>query len=151
MKHPRSSLPRGATGSICFSLKPVNWTCGKFNDRRTGTSSSLRRREPNRRPWVGVALAVAAIVGLSVGIPYYLYARVHESTDDAFIEGHVVPISPRVAGHVAKIHVEDNQWVNKGDLLVELNPKISRLDWQRPRLPWMGPSPARKQERLAWI
>ena len=53
---------------------------------------------------------------------YYLYASVHESTDDAFVDGHIVPISPRVAGHVAKVHVTDNQWINKGDLLVELDP-----------------------------
>jgi membrane fusion protein (multidrug efflux system) len=80
-------------------------------------------REPRRRPWGRIAIAVAAIIGVSVAIPYYLYARGHESTDDAFIEGHVVAISPRVAGHVAKIYVEDNQWVNEGDVLVELDPQ----------------------------
>ena len=46
----------------------------------------------------------------------------YESTDDAFIAGHVVPVSPRVAGHVAKVYVSDNQSVKKGDLLVELDP-----------------------------
>jgi membrane fusion protein (multidrug efflux system) len=47
----------------------------------------------------------------------------HESTDDAFIDVHFVPISPKVANYVAKVHVDDNQHVQKGDLLVELDPR----------------------------
>ena len=46
----------------------------------------------------------------------------YESTDDAFIEGHVVPISPRVSGHVAKVLVNDNELVEAGQVLVELDP-----------------------------
>ena len=80
-------------------------------------------QKPSRRPWAWVALTVLAAVAIAFGIPYYLYARIHESTDDAFIDAHVVPISPRVAGHVAKVYVEDNQSVHKGDLLVELDPR----------------------------
>ena len=45
------------------------------------------------------------------------------STDDAFIEGHVVSISPKVAGHVLKVYIADNELVSKGQLLVELDPR----------------------------
>ena len=44
------------------------------------------------------------------------------STDDAFVEGHVVPISAKVTAHVTKVLVEDNQEVKTGDLLIELDP-----------------------------
>ena len=44
------------------------------------------------------------------------------STDDAFVEGHVVPISAKVSAHVTKVLVEDNQEVKAGDLLIELDP-----------------------------
>ncbi len=84
-------------------------------------------QKPSRRPWAWVALAALAAVAIGIGVPYYLYARVHESTDDAFIDAHVVPISPRVAGHVAKVYVEDNQRVHQGDLLVELDPRDFEL------------------------
>ena len=68
-------------------------------------------------------LGVAAVVGIGGGVAYYLYSLSYESTDDAFVDGHVVAVSPRVAGHVAKVYVTDNQWVNQGDLLAELDPR----------------------------
>ena len=84
---------------------------------------------PNRRLLV-LAAAGLVVVGLIVGIYYYLYAISHESTDDAFIDGHIIAISPRVSGHVAKVYVTDNQRVAAGDLLVELDPRDfkARLD-----------------------
>jgi membrane fusion protein (multidrug efflux system) len=69
-------------------------------------------------------LGALALLGLViVGGRYLLYAMAHESTDDAFIDVHFVPISPKVANYVAKVHVDDNQHVQKGDLLVELDPR----------------------------
>jgi membrane fusion protein (multidrug efflux system) len=56
-------------------------------------------------------------------VPYLLHALSHESTDDAFVDGSVVPICPRVSGYVATVAVEDNQWVHKGELLLKLDPK----------------------------
>ena len=89
-----------------------------------------------RRLLALVAAAGLIAVGLAVGIPYYLYAVSHESTDDAFIDGHIIAVSPRVAGHVAKVHVTDNQQVAAGDLLVELDPRDfqARLDAARAAL-----------------
>ncbi len=69
-----------------------------------------------------VILAAALIVGVGIGIHYLLHALAYESTDDAFVEGHIVQVSPRVMGHVLKVYVDDNQQVKKGDLLVELDP-----------------------------
>ena len=66
---------------------------------------------------VGGLLILAAIGGLL----YWLYIRQFETTDDAFVEGTIVQISPKVAAHIAKIHVKENQYVKKGDLLVEMD------------------------------
>jgi len=71
---------------------------------------------------VWALLSVAATVAIGAGVTYYFYSLSYESTDDAFLDGHVVAVSPRVAGHVAKVYVSDNQWVNQGDLLAELDP-----------------------------
>ena len=76
---------------------------------------------PRKRPWV-LALAAALFVAALVWeIPRYLHSRAYESTDDAFIEGHVTQISPQVSAHVARVVVKDNQEVKRGDLLVELD------------------------------
>lgn len=57
------------------------------------------------------------------GFVYWLYARQYESTDDAFVDGDIVQVSPKIAAYVAKVHVKGNQFVHKGDLLVELDPR----------------------------
>lgn len=63
------------------------------------------------------------LIGAIIGVRYWLYARAHESTDDAFIDGHIIQISPKAAGYIAKIYVNDNQPVKAGDLLVEIDPR----------------------------
>jgi len=68
-------------------------------------------------------MTAAAVIGGVVGVRAYLHAWAHESTDDAFIEGRVIPISPKVAGQVANVHVTDNQHVQAGEVLVELDPR----------------------------
>jgi membrane fusion protein, multidrug efflux system len=50
------------------------------------------------------------------------YLASYESTDDAQIDGHVNSVSARVSGHVSKLNVEDNQYVEKGTVLVEIDP-----------------------------
>jgi membrane fusion protein, multidrug efflux system len=67
-------------------------------------------------------MAAALAVLLFVGLDYFFDALTHESTDDAFIAGHVVSIAPRIAGQVAAVHVLDNQLVRSNDLLVEIDP-----------------------------
>jgi membrane fusion protein (multidrug efflux system) len=86
-----------------------------------GAASRSRRRLP--RPvliGLGATLALVAIVG---GLRYYAYATSHVSTDDAFIDGNIVQVSPQVAGPVAEVHVTDNQPVRRGDLLVVIDPR----------------------------
>lgn len=69
------------------------------------------------------ALALVALVAaVALSAWYYWQRRTYESTDNAFIEGNIVQISPRVFGQVLRVHVQDNQHVNRGDLLVELDP-----------------------------
>jgi membrane fusion protein (multidrug efflux system) len=83
-----------------------------------------------RRRLLRIAIPLLLLVSLIFGFPYYLHSITHESTDDAFIDGHIIVISPRVGGHVAKVYVTENQWVNAGDRLIELDPALfqARLD-----------------------
>ena len=67
------------------------------------------------------AFAAAAALAAAAAAYYYFYFRDYESTDDAFVEAHVIAIAPNVAGTAVKVHFEDNQEVRGGDLLVEID------------------------------
>src|ERR1051325_9721404 len=92
--------------------------------------AETRKRPLYRRPAILIAAVILLLIGLAFGINYRLHARRHETTDDAFIDAHVTPVSPKVSGYVAKVHVKANQQVKKGDLLVEIDPRDyeSKLD-----------------------
>ena len=97
----------------------------------TGADAPARSSIPLRRKgWIRGGAAVLVILALSLFIPYFLHSLSHESTDDAFIEGNIIPVSPRVAGHVITVKARDNRWVKAGDLLVELDSRDfqARLD-----------------------
>ena len=73
------------------------------------------------RTWgIRAAVVICAIAGLAYGAKKVSYNLAHESTDDAFIEGSVVPISSEVKGKVTKVFVRDNQLVKTGEPLVEI-------------------------------
>ena len=84
---------------------------------------SPAKRPLYKRRGVLIIAAVVLLVGAILGVRYWLYARSHESTDDAFIDGHIIQVSPKANGYIAKIHVDDNQQVKAGDLLVEIDPR----------------------------
>jgi len=75
-------------------------------------------------PWLG---AVVLAVGLYILLAYLLEVFTHESTDDAFIAGHIVSLAPRITGPVTVVHVLDNQMVNSNDPLVEIDPADYQL------------------------
>ncbi len=80
--------------------------------------SPRRKLRPRRR-----VILIAVVLALATaGAVYWFIHRNAETTDDAFIDGDTVPLSPRIAGTVARIHFGDNQLVKKGDLLVEIDP-----------------------------
>jgi membrane fusion protein, multidrug efflux system len=96
-----------------------------------GTSEELLKTTQAlyKRPLVLVAAAGLLVIAAFLGIPYYNYLVAHEWTDDAFIEGHIIQISSKVAGHVGQVHVVDNQEIQQGDLLVEIEAReyVARL------------------------
>lgn len=66
--------------------------------------------------------AITAIVFFIVGIYFMVHAIHFQSTDDAFVEGHIVSIAPRVAGPVEQMLIDDNMPVKKGQLLIVIDP-----------------------------
>jgi len=79
-------------------------------------------RRSGTRTRAGIVLLLCLIVAIGLGFYWFVRGTTHITTDNAFIEAHVHPISPRVAGTVTAVHVTDNQLVRAGDILVELDP-----------------------------
>jgi membrane fusion protein, multidrug efflux system len=75
------------------------------------------------RPQTRYFLIAAAIVLLVGGFFAWRYFSSYESTDDAEVDGHVMPVSARISGYVAKVNVDDNQYVPAGYVLVEIDPR----------------------------
>ena len=78
-------------------------------------------RARRRRGWVVVLVVLLAVAAFCAGIPRFLRALNTVSTDDAYVNSYVTFVAPRVAGQVARVLVEDNNRVKKGDVLVELD------------------------------
>lgn len=90
---------------------------GKSNDPNDAGSNPEGRRR---------TLLFAAIVGCVIlvgAFSFWLYSRTYESTDDAQVDGHLNGITARIDGAVKAVRVEENQSVQAGELLVELDPR----------------------------
>ena len=66
--------------------------------------------------------AITAVVFFLTGIYFMVHALHFQSTDDAFVEGHIVSVAPRVSGPVIEMLIDDNKPVKKGDLLIVIDP-----------------------------
>jgi membrane fusion protein (multidrug efflux system) len=88
-------------------------------DHGNSAGSPLFRRSSKR-----VLLVLMLILALGAVSPFaWNYLQSYESTDDAQIDGHIDPLSPRINGTVIQVHTEDNDRVKAGELLVEIDPR----------------------------
>src|ERR1700691_3435077 len=97
----------------------------------TETSSQpVEPAAPRRRinPYIA---GVIAIVLLAAAAGWYFYSQGYEDTDDAQVDGHLNPIASRIDGTINAVHVDDNQAVQTGALLVELDPNDDRVALQQ--------------------
>jgi membrane fusion protein, multidrug efflux system len=79
------------------------------------------KKRLNKKQRGGLVLLVLLICGAIFGVRQYVHAKTHIETDDAFIESHIHSISSRIPAMVKRVAVTDNQFVHKGDVLVELD------------------------------
>jgi membrane fusion protein, multidrug efflux system len=86
------------------------------------SSAKEKKQSLFRRPGVIIAAAALAIIGIGYGAFAMFHSFTHESTDDAFVDAHIILTAPKIAGRVAAVHIDDNQDVKNGDLLVEIDP-----------------------------
>ena len=91
-------------------------------DTAATTAALAKTRGLFASPLVLVGSAVLVVVVVVGGVLWWLHARQFESTDDAFIDTHVVRIAPQLAGQVIAVLIDDNQSVEQGQPLLVINP-----------------------------
>src|SRR5256885_12612071 len=98
---PQSSAPRPSTAPVATSA-PV-------------TAPSNKRRV------VRALVVLGALLGIGWGMKQWLYGRAHESTDNAQVDGHLVPVLAKVSGYVTAVNVAENDRVRQDSTLVRID------------------------------
>ena len=80
-----------------------------------------------RKRWLAIVAGAFALIGIAYGTYWALVLRYEQSTDDAYVSGNVVQITPQIAGTVVRIAAEDTQFVKAGSTLVELDPADAKI------------------------
>ncbi len=102
----------------------------------TGEMPSLklsreREQAAKKRSLVrGVVLGAVILVAIT-GSFVWRYMNSYEATDDAQVDGHINNVSARVSGYVLKVNVDDNQYVQKGAVLVQIDPRDYQVALER--------------------
>ncbi len=91
------------------------------------------RQFKDRSPRLRMAIIIGSVALLVVLVLVWRYLSSYESTDDAQIDGHLTSVSARVSGHVEKLLIQDNQFVNAGTPLLEIDPKDYQVALERAR------------------
>jgi membrane fusion protein (multidrug efflux system) len=99
----------------------------EVEDSRARRARSYFQEHPAAR-WILLLVVIVIAAGAFIAWRYY---SVRETTDDAQIDGHIVNVSSRVGGTVIKVNVDDNQFVNAGDIIVQLDPKDYQVALER--------------------
>jgi membrane fusion protein, multidrug efflux system len=107
MADENASPSHSETGASVYSELPPE---------KKYSPADRRRRRRN------LIILVASVVVVVGALFLWRYLSSYESTDDAQADVHLYPVSARVSGYVIRVNVNDNQWVNKGDVLVEIDP-----------------------------
>lgn len=95
-------------------------------ERELKTPEKPRHKLPKGLIWAVVG--VGAIASSVFGYRWWHYAATHETTDDAYVTGHVHQISSRISGTVTEVEVNDNEQVKPGKLLVKLDPRDLQVE-----------------------
>lgn len=93
------------------------------NDRQNDRGRATLR-DPSgkrfKRTLFGIGLVLILAVG---GLYFFAQTASYESTDDAFVDGHITNVAPKIAGRIDKVFIDDNQLLKKGDPIVEIDPR----------------------------
>jgi membrane fusion protein (multidrug efflux system) len=94
---------------------------GKDGDKGDGKGDGKSDKPRSKLPLI--ILAIVVVLAAIVGFIYWFLHRNDMSTDDAYTDGNVVTMVPKVSGYVVALYIDDNSRVRKGDLLLKIDPR----------------------------
>ena len=102
-----------------------NKTSSAKDDAKQEKKEEKRQEESAKKasPWVRIIGAGVVLLAVAGGAYYYFSTQDSESTDDAYTDGRALTISPKVAGYVTELLVDDNQPVKAGQVLARIDPR----------------------------
>src|SRR5437879_10334304 len=80
-----------------------------------------------RKRWLIIVVGAFAVVGIAYGAYWALALRFFQSTDDAYVNGNIVQITPQISGTVVAIGADDTQFVKAGQMLVQLDQADAKI------------------------
>ena len=101
---------------------PAELGKGQASGKDAAPQSYFRPRTWTKRH-KNMLIVIGALLVLVAAMLLWRYFSSYESTDDAQVDVHLYPVSARISGYVVRVNVDDNQWVRKGTVLVEVDPK----------------------------
>jgi len=97
----------------------------KKGDDKNGNDGQQNGKDKSRRPGKKplIILAIVVVLIALIAFVWWFLTRNQESTDDAYTDGNAITIAPKVSGYVAKLAINDNVYVHKDQLMVEIDPR----------------------------
>ena len=80
-----------------------------------------------RKRWLTIVVGAFAVIGIAYGAYWALALRFFQSTDDAYVNGNIVQITPQISGTVVAIGADDTQFVKAGQMLVQLDQADAKI------------------------
>lgn len=96
-------------------------------DNPSGPISSAAQTSGKRRRVMLIIAGIFLLLGTALLLRWLLVSRYYEATDNAYVQGNVVQITPQIAGTVVAIHADDTDLVKAGQLLLSLDPADTRV------------------------
>ena len=93
----------------------------------TKTTSTTPNTNGSRKRWLAIVAGTFLLIGVAYAVYWAAVLRYEQSTDDAYVAGNVVQITPQIPGTVVKIAADDTQFVKAGTALVQLDPADARI------------------------
>jgi membrane fusion protein, multidrug efflux system len=115
---------------MATTARPDNATTRFTPDTESSAPPAAEAPPKKKRSPMLPILGVLIVAGLIWGVKTYLYSRAHESTDDAQVDGHIVPVLAKVSGYVDQLNTDDNWHIKEGTLavLIDSSEYKARLD-----------------------